>query len=79
MDAQAGLDYVTSHPVLSRAPTVRTLNSTIGLKLHQVTHDVVQILYGQSIGGAVSIDLASRNPLSVRPISLLSSFCSPHH
>lgn len=27
---------------------------------------LLQILYGQSIGGAVSIDLASRNPLAVR-------------
>ena len=35
---------------------------------------ISQILYGQSIGGAVSIDLASRNPLVVRPHPYLMSF-----
>ncbi|EKM53149.1 uncharacterized protein PHACADRAFT_259337 [Phanerochaete carnosa HHB-10118-sp] len=34
------------------------------------------ILYGQSIGGAVSIDLASRNPLAVRALILENTFLS---
>jgi len=55
MDAQAALDYVKSHPVLSSGPT---------------------ILYGQSIGGAVSIDLASRNPLAIRALILENTFLS---
>lgn len=55
MDAQAGLDYIASHPVLSKTPV---------------------ILYGQSIGGAVSIDLASRNPLAIRALVLENTFLS---
>jgi len=55
LDAQAALDYVKSHPVLSRGPT---------------------ILYGQSIGGAVSIDLASRNPLAIQALILENTFLS---
>ncbi|KAI0338313.1 alpha/beta-hydrolase [Trametopsis cervina] len=55
MDAQAGLDYLLSHPALSKTPI---------------------ILYGQSIGGAVSIDLASRNPLAVRALVLENTFLS---
>ncbi|THH01608.1 hypothetical protein EW026_g1107 [Hermanssonia centrifuga] len=34
------------------------------------------ILYGQSIGGAVSIDLASRNPLAIRALILENTFLS---
>ncbi|KAI0084665.1 Alpha/Beta hydrolase protein [Irpex rosettiformis] len=55
MDAQAGLDFIRSHPVLSKTSV---------------------ILYGQSIGGAVSIDLASRNPLAVRALILENTFLS---
>ncbi|GJE92320.1 alpha/beta hydrolase [Phanerochaete sordida] len=55
MDAQAGLDYILSHPALSKTPI---------------------ILYGQSIGGAVSIDLASRNPLAIRALILENTFLS---
>ncbi|KZT21886.1 alpha/beta-hydrolase [Neolentinus lepideus HHB14362 ss-1] len=54
-DAQTALDYLTSHPVLSRAPV---------------------ILYGQSIGGAVSIDLASRNLDTVKALILENTFLS---
>jgi hypothetical protein len=36
-----------------------------------------QILYGQSIGGAVAIDLASRNPSIVR-FSIVASRSSTH-
>ncbi|KAH8096849.1 alpha/beta-hydrolase [Cristinia sonorae] len=55
LDAQSALDYVKSHPTLSKGPTV---------------------LYGQSIGGAVSIDLASRNPLAIRALVLENTFLS---
>jgi hypothetical protein len=34
------------------------------------------ILYGQSIGGAVAIDLASRNPLTIRALILENTFTS---
>lgn len=34
------------------------------------------ILYGQSIGGAVSIDLASRNPSAIRGLILENTFCN---
>ncbi|KAH9940294.1 alpha/beta-hydrolase [Amylocystis lapponica] len=54
-DAQTALDYVTSHPALSRSPV---------------------ILYGQSIGGAVAIDLASRNPYAIRALVLENTFLS---
>ncbi|KAI0079188.1 alpha/beta-hydrolase [Panus rudis PR-1116 ss-1] len=54
-DAQAALDYVKSHPILSKGPT---------------------ILYGQSIGGAVAIDLASRNPASIDALILENTFLS---
>ncbi|KAK7689509.1 hypothetical protein QCA50_007301 [Cerrena zonata] len=54
-DAQAALDYVRSHPALSKGPTV---------------------LYGQSLGGAVSIDLASRNPDSISALVLENTFLS---
>ncbi|TCD66870.1 hypothetical protein EIP91_000768 [Steccherinum ochraceum] len=55
LDAQSALDYVKSHPALSKGPT---------------------ILYGQSIGGAVSIDLASRNPLAIDALILENTFLS---
>lgn len=35
------------------------------IKEHPVLKDTVVVLYGQSIGGAVAIDLASRNSKSV--------------
>ncbi|KAL5504837.1 BEM46 [Sanghuangporus vaninii] len=55
MDAQASLDYLTLHPILSRTNIV---------------------LYGQSIGGAVAIDLASRNPSKIRALILENTFLS---
>ncbi|TDL20367.1 alpha/beta-hydrolase [Rickenella mellea] len=55
IDAQTVLDYVTSHPILSRTPIV---------------------LYGQSIGGAVAIDLASRNTTTIRALILENTFLS---
>ncbi|KAI0696641.1 alpha beta-hydrolase [Cytidiella melzeri] len=55
MDAQAGLEFIKSHPILSKTSV---------------------ILYGQSIGGAVSIDLASRNPLAIRALILENTFLS---
>ncbi len=67
MDAQAALDFVTSHPALSSTPVVR--RNTIK---HAISSNIFQIIYGQSIGGAVSIDLASRNPTKV---SSRSHFC----
>ncbi|KIM43444.1 hypothetical protein M413DRAFT_443384 [Hebeloma cylindrosporum] len=55
IDAQAGLDYLTSHPTLKQTPI---------------------ILYGQSIGGAVAIDLASRNPNKIEALVLENTFTS---
>ncbi|KZT06618.1 alpha/beta-hydrolase [Laetiporus sulphureus 93-53] len=55
MDAQTALEFILSHPVLSRSPIV---------------------LYGQSIGGAVAIDLASRNPRAIRALILENTFLS---
>jgi fermentation-respiration switch protein FrsA (DUF1100 family) len=58
-DAQAGLDYLRTHPVLKRSPI---------------------ILYGQSIGGAVAIDLASKNQETanapIRALILENTFTS---
>ncbi|KAG1736683.1 Alpha/Beta hydrolase protein [Suillus paluster] len=53
IDAQAALNYVTSHPYLQNTPV---------------------ILYGQSIGGAVAIDLASRNPSKITALILENTF-----
>ncbi|EJD07741.1 alpha/beta-hydrolase [Fomitiporia mediterranea MF3/22] len=55
MDAQTSLDYLTTHPVLSKTKIV---------------------LYGQSIGGAVAIDLASRNPSKIHALILENTFLS---
>lgn len=55
IDAQTALDYLTSHPKLSRTPI---------------------ILYGQSLGGAVSISLASRNPTSITALIIENTFTS---
>ncbi|KAF8184836.1 Alpha/Beta hydrolase protein [Pholiota molesta] len=55
IDAQTGLDYITSHPTLKQTPI---------------------ILYGQSIGGAVAIDLASRNPDKITALVLENTFTS---
>lgn len=49
-------------PVTSRNPRVQT--------------DIFQVLYGQSIGGAVSIDLASRNPSAIDALILENTFLS---
>ncbi|KAH7921997.1 alpha/beta-hydrolase [Leucogyrophana mollusca] len=53
LDAQTALDYITSHPDLSKTPVV---------------------LYGQSIGGAVAIHLASRNPSKIAALILENTF-----
>ncbi|KAG5638522.1 hypothetical protein H0H81_012160 [Sphagnurus paluster] len=55
IDAQTGLDYLTSNPIFSKTQI---------------------ILYGQSIGGAVSIDLASRNPNKISALILENTFMS---
>ncbi|EIN04741.1 alpha/beta-hydrolase [Punctularia strigosozonata HHB-11173 SS5] len=51
--------------------------TTLDYILH---HDVLSrtplILYGQSIGGAVAIDLASRNPTAIRALVLENTFLS---
>jgi hypothetical protein len=64
IDAQTALDYITSDPCFSKTPIV-------GFTVPYRNHDErsFQILYGQSIGGAVSIDLASRNPSKVNCFS----------
>ncbi|EIW75926.1 alpha beta-hydrolase [Coniophora puteana RWD-64-598 SS2] len=53
IDAQTALDYVLSHPYLSKTPI---------------------ILYGQSIGGAVAIHLASKNPSKITALILENTF-----
>jgi len=62
-DAQAALDYLLAHEQQSQKPIVRAfpvspapLSMTVKAK----------ILYGRSLGGAVAIDLASRNPSKVK-------------
>ncbi|KAF9559944.1 alpha/beta-hydrolase [Agrocybe pediades] len=55
IDAQTGLDYLTTHPTFKHTRIV---------------------LYGQSIGGAVSIDLASRNPTKIAALVLENTFTS---
>ncbi|KAF5309028.1 hypothetical protein D9619_013595 [Psilocybe cf. subviscida] len=55
IDAQTGLDYLTSHPIFKHSQI---------------------ILYGQSIGGAVAIDLASKNPSKIQALILENTFTS---
>ncbi|KAE9405552.1 alpha/beta-hydrolase [Gymnopus androsaceus JB14] len=54
-DAQAALEYVISHPELSR--------------LHIIIH-------GHSLGGAVAIDLAGRNPEKISGLIIENTFLS---
>ncbi|KIJ49154.1 hypothetical protein M422DRAFT_28137 [Sphaerobolus stellatus SS14] len=61
IDSQTALDYLISHPVLG--PSDKGPGSKI-------------ILYGQSIGGAVAIDLAVRNPNTITAIILENTFLS---
>ena len=63
-DAQAALNYLLADDELSQKPIVRIFRSTRRLLTLTFT---IQILYGQSLGGAVAIDLASRNPSKVSP------------
>ena len=58
------LNYVLQHDILSNTSIVCPRR---GLRLPH-PHSIPQILYGLSIGGAVAIDLASRNPTAVRPL-----------
>lgn len=60
--SQTVLDYITSHPTLGPSNT----NSS-GSKI---------ILYGQSLGGAVAIDLAMRNPQCISALIIENSFLS---
>ncbi|KAL4245944.1 polyketide transferase af380 family protein [Abortiporus biennis] len=46
------------------------------VKSHPALSQGPTVLYGQSIGGAVSIDLASRNPLSIQALILENTFLS---
>ncbi|KAF8519776.1 Alpha/Beta hydrolase protein, partial [Hysterangium stoloniferum] len=63
IDAQTALDYLTSHPVF---------NSPQG----DAEHVSNIIIYGQSIGGGVGLDLAARNPHAIRGIILENTFLS---
>lgn len=67
IDAQTALDYVTSHPILG-CPTKDGDGPTPKI-----------IIYGQSIGGAVALDLAARNPQIVTALILENTFLSMHH
>lgn len=71
-DAQAALDFVRSHPLLKSTKLVcmpRFLPQT-------VNNGFPQIFFGQSIGGAVTIDLASRNPEAVSGVIVENTFLS---
>lgn len=79
VDAQTGLDYVLQHETLSKTPIVcyfTLITIVLYILYRHIAHILtwVQILYGQSIGGAVAIDLASKNTQAVsflRPRVLL--------
>lgn len=62
IDSQTGLDYLTSHPLFKDTPIVSTVPMHLDLPELQL---FIKVLYGQSIGGAVAIDLASRNSAKV--------------
>ncbi len=62
------LDYVHAHPQLAKTQIVRWLLSLFQ-SIYRSNH-TLQILYGQSIGGAVAIDLAYRNPQAVSKMRL---------
>ena len=64
IDAQTVLDYVHAHPLLAKTPIVQC-SPTANRGHSSSNFGLLQILYGQSIGGAVSIDLAYRNPHAV--------------
>lgn len=64
IDAQTGLDYITSHPLFKDTPLVSAVPFHLALLELQLTVHI-KVLYGQSIGGAVAIDLASRNSAKV--------------
>ncbi|KAF8328136.1 alpha/beta-hydrolase [Cantharellus anzutake] len=49
------------------------------LRTHPLLHSTQVILYGQSLGGAVCIDLASRNPEEIHAIILENTFQSVSH
>lgn len=74
IDSQTALDYLTNHDIMSKTKIVSTAFFTF-------TFDFLKpdkMLYGQSIGGAVSIDLASKNTKTVcllpcRDYSLVNS------
>ncbi|KAF7331591.1 Protein bem46 [Mycena kentingensis (nom. inval.)] len=70
IDAQTCLDYLLSNPALSQTPIASRFN--IGGRILTKR----QVLYGQSIGGAVSIDLASRNPTKIAALILENTFTS---
>ncbi|THH26554.1 hypothetical protein EUX98_g7628 [Antrodiella citrinella] len=46
------------------------------VKSHPALSEGPTVLYGQSIGGAVAIDLASRNPLAIQALVLENTFLS---
>jgi len=58
LDAQAGFDYVTNDPELSELPVVI---GSVHVKLIWLTSFLIQVIFGQSLGGAVAIYAASRN------------------
>lgn len=70
-DAQAALDYLKVDPELSNIPIVCC--DVIFPMLRDCLHLLLKVLYGTSLGGAVAIDLASRNTSSVIVFLTLSS------
>jgi fermentation-respiration switch protein FrsA (DUF1100 family) len=46
------------------------------IKNHPILKDTIIIAYGQSIGGAVAIDVGSRNPKSIHALILENTFLS---
>ncbi|KAJ3558749.1 hypothetical protein NP233_g11441 [Leucocoprinus birnbaumii] len=73
LDAQAGLDYLWDRAPYRLSPIVRLILSPFN---PCIANRLMEVLYGQSIGGAVSIDLASKNPDKITAIILENTFTS---
>jgi len=74
-DAQAALEYLLVDEQLSKHIVCPFLYRPLSWFMIRLQRP--KILYGQSLGGAVAIDLASRNPTKVR-ISSIWSISMPH-
>jgi alpha-beta hydrolase superfamily lysophospholipase len=69
-DAQAALDYVFTHPELSKTRIV----GEVYLLYRSCRSSGHQVLHGHSLGGAVAIALAHKNPSKVAILNSWSYF-----